>query len=88
MNTPRCFGKMKHRAKNARCYTAIMFVIETSNRQAGMVQLRAAAALLGRFASSPDVKGATRRVAGPFHPISLLLPKETGWSPKGKALWC
>ena len=52
MNTPRCFGKMKHRAKNARCYTAIMFVIETSNRQAGMVQPRAAAALLGRFASS------------------------------------
>ncbi len=78
---------MKHRAKNARCYTAIMFVIETSNRQAGMVQPRAAAALLGRFAS-PDVKGATRRVADLFHPISLLLPKETGWSPKGKALWC
>ena len=43
MNTPRYFGKMKHRAKNARCYTAIMFVIETSNRQAGMAQPQAAA---------------------------------------------
>ena len=22
-----------------------------------------------------------------FHPISLVLPKETGWSPKEKRLW-
>ena len=27
------------------------------------------------------------RLVLPFHPISLVLPKETGWSPKEKRLW-
>ena len=66
MNTPRCFGKMKHRAKNARCYTAIMFVIETSNRQAGMVQPRAAAALLGRFLWSCSKKASQTPKGNPL----------------------
>ena len=70
MNTPRCFGKMKHRAKNARCYTAIMFVIETSNRQAGMVQPRAAAALLGRFLWSCSKKASQTPKGKPLATVS------------------
>ncbi len=61
---------MKHRAKNARCYTAIMFVIETSNRQAGMVQPRAAAALLGRFLWSCSKKASQTPKGKPLGTVS------------------
>ena len=63
-----------------RCYVAAHSTQGTSRTPSPTKRLRGTA----------DATTTTRQqaAADPFHPISLLLPKETGWSPKGKALWC
>ncbi len=42
---------------------------------------------VGRWRNSPFCFWLSLRWCCLFHPISLVMPKETGWSPKEKRLW-